>query len=63
MRISRVRAFLVYAHDTPPRVQHFSAFHFYSSYMSLIKEFFNIVFLNLRIGGFMYMRSVVILIV
>ena len=29
MRISRVRAcvFLVYTHDTPPRVQHFSAFH------------------------------------
>jgi hypothetical protein len=30
MRISHVCAcvFLVYAHDTPPRVQHFSAFHY-----------------------------------
>ena len=27
MHISRVCAFLVYAHDTPPRVQYFSAFH------------------------------------
>ena len=34
VRISRVRAyvFLVYAHDTPPRVQHFSAFHYFSGH-------------------------------
>ena len=27
MRICTACVFLVYAHDTPPRVQHFSAFH------------------------------------
>ena len=28
VRICTTCVFLVYAHDTPPRVQHFSAFHF-----------------------------------